>query len=53
MSDTRCFLLEVDGQQVLVHGDPDMPPEARQALAEIVRAAVAMAGDTPSGGERP
>lgn len=32
------FPLVVDGEAVRVHGDPNMPQETKEALAEVVRA---------------
>ena len=41
--DHQCFPLQVDGQTVRVHGDPDMSPQAREALADVIRAATELA----------
>jgi hypothetical protein len=33
----RCGIVEVDGEPVRVQGDPGMPDEVREALADVVR----------------
>jgi hypothetical protein len=33
-----CFLADVDGEPVRVHGDPAMSGQSRDALAEVARA---------------
>ena len=45
------FDLEVDGQAYPVLGDPDMKDETRQALAELIRAAMRAIENGEIGGE--
>jgi hypothetical protein len=40
-----AFPLEVDGEAVRVHGDPNMAQETKDALAQVVRAVRAQYGD--------
>ena len=37
--DSRCFIIDVDGEEVRIQGDPNPSPEARKALVQIIRIA--------------